>query len=902
MQQHADVVTDLKGNVIKAAKVRVLLLNGALATIYAGNGGAPTDNPLLSGTRGEFSFYAPNGDYKLEIVVENQVFATVGPVTLYDVGDDTDRASWSSLGANDGATRVGYGSGSVAEAIAARATLYELAAADGATKVGYGAQTVDTALDGLYGALTNPESANWVLLGQPDGATKVGYGSQTAAQALDTLQAADAARPTSTALAATDGSTRIGHGAGTVSTALAALQAADADRPTSAALAATDGATKIGFGGGNVSSAITALQTADAEQVTFTELAAADGATKVGGTWFGSIIANLSALATSGGSSLIGWIQAGSGAIARSVKDKLRDTISIKDFGAKGDGVTDDTACIQAAINYMASIGGGILRVPSGYKFRYTSPLYIKANVILEGDAVPGFYYPANGSCLIADFANPNAWAIESDTTIVAGGARVNYRDATSGTQVDVGTITRNENCGVRHLFIDVPNNNLYGGLRLMGCPGFIVDAVGVRGSDVGFLFCASWGAQANRLWSLTHLYGIAGTLDLNGSKISGYFDRVAGSVKTVTAANRPNWIVTIDIGAAVETRDFKDDTIGILLYYTNAIVINGAVCEHWQVGRAYIKANATTEHSAYSEGNTKTILALVGGQYVGNTLYSNDTTLVGNAYEFGVNVNAHLNAFPAKAFNSSQYAYVQINDARADALGWTYNANLRYPGEKLNVIRISASGSASAIGSTSTYTTLDKALARIVASGPGSYRILVKDGDTVILGTSPTLHDTAIEVMREGSGTNPVLLDSVAGGYPQRIIFSGNSSLSILNVNLAFSASTTATDASDRGMFVPASQATGGSFRFSSSGNTIDLQSSWAIFQQRYETANNITATWSQVTINGSGTSVILASSVGNASSANVISLARAATVAASIKALGVNGWMNANVVTSNF
>lgn len=68
-------------------------------------------------------------------------------------------------------------------------------------------------------------------------------------------------------------------------------------------------------------------------------------------------------LQTSSGSSYVGFIAAGSGAVATTVQAKLRRFMDVKDFGAVGDGITDDTTAIQAA---MTAATGQALYFPRG--------------------------------------------------------------------------------------------------------------------------------------------------------------------------------------------------------------------------------------------------------------------------------------------------------------------------------------------------------------------------------------------------------------------------------------------------------------------------------------------------------------------------------------------------------
>jgi len=102
-------------------------------------------------------------------------------------------------------------------------------------------------------------------------------------------------------------------------------------------------------------------------------------------------------LSGSNGSASVGFVQSGTGAVSRTTQAKLRDVVSVKDFGATGDGTTDDTAALQAS-----STASHAVQIPGSGTYKTTS--------------------------------SSNGWEVPTDTTIVGNGqaileaTTVNYR------------------------------------------------------------------------------------------------------------------------------------------------------------------------------------------------------------------------------------------------------------------------------------------------------------------------------------------------------------------------------------------------------------------------------------------------------------------------------------------
>lgn len=86
-------------------------------------------------------------------------------------------------------------------------------------------------------------------------------------------------------------------------------------------------------------------------------------------------------------SAQISYLPAGTGAVTTTLQAKLRQTVSVKDFGAVGNGVADDTAAFEALVTYCAA-NGALGLLPAGTYLINPSIRTFTASVpfVLRGD------------------------------------------------------------------------------------------------------------------------------------------------------------------------------------------------------------------------------------------------------------------------------------------------------------------------------------------------------------------------------------------------------------------------------------------------------------------------------------------------------------------------------------
>lgn len=185
------------------------------------------------------------------------------------------------------------------------------------------------------------------------------------------------------------------------------------------------------------------------------------------------------------------------GGAATNVEDKLAQYVSVKDFGAVGDGVTDDAAAINAAIAAVESVGGGVVQFHAG-TFLVGATLSLPDNVFLQG------VNQKATTIKLADTANVNI--IEKKVGAVGFGAGL--RDLT----ID-GNDTNNTNGGI-----------LWQGANNVRGPAFTFERVTVQ-------YCRPVAnppsVEYGAILTTGNVWGVARDLDINQNQYAvGWWHR----------------------------------------------------------------------------------------------------------------------------------------------------------------------------------------------------------------------------------------------------------------------------------------------------------------------------------------------------------------------------------------
>jgi hypothetical protein len=196
-----------------------------------------------------------------------------------------------------------------------------------------------------------------------------------------------------------------------------------------------------------------------------------------------------------------GFIQVGATVnMQRTVEEKLQDVVSVKDFGAVGNGTDDDTAAIQAANNAAAS---------SGVQLVFPSGSYLVSSISLTAP-----YIVTNGS----EFIPGTGSATSPSISVLAG---VNSIDRlvvnqTGTTRKRAIVFNACSNLFVGYVYVECDTQNSYDGdtnnaaVRIYECTDIIINQVTVNRFDYAIqIFGATENCSIGSLKIRNYLNGV---------------------------------------------------------------------------------------------------------------------------------------------------------------------------------------------------------------------------------------------------------------------------------------------------------------------------------------------------------------------------------------------------------
>jgi hypothetical protein len=318
---------------------------------------------------------------------------------------------------------------------------------------------------------------------------------------------------------------------------------------------------------------------------------------------------------TSGDATGIDFTQQGTGAVTTTVAQKLYETVSVKDFGAVGDGVTDDTAAIQAAID---SATRPDVFFPAG-TYKVTGITIDKNWVTLRGaseNASRLYCNTTNADFITID--NAEHTVIENlDFSTTAYAARY----AVNGTYAPT---TRLTNLTMRELQYGIRLSSTWNSM-LQNIRAFTIQQVGIlltQANDCALIACTTTGINtvnaAHRGIQLDSSHAV----NITGGAIEDYYHAIylAGS--------------TVDYSGYVESN--KGEDFCLTSTYDKLNIINCYAQAEAAQNKAVIKASGGVikvhQIECVTAGGYGKLFALTGGAkgLYGDVLYADSTQIVG--------------------------------------------------------------------------------------------------------------------------------------------------------------------------------------------------------------------------------------------------------------------------------
>jgi hypothetical protein len=188
------------------------------------------------------------------------------------------------------------------------------------------------------------------------------------------------------------------------------------------------------------------------------------GTPPISATWYQA----LAAATTQAALSFIYYLAGYTGGVIRTLQGKFGDTLSVKDFGAVGDGVADDTAAIQACVN------AGHTYFPAG-DYKISSTILIPSNRQVSGDGYASHIFGSTsfvstnmtwaGGVLPVAFGNSNIVLSGANTNIEIFNLYLDWTaaKATGNPSIQAGHLIHMRNttgCNVHHCYFRKGDNS----------------------------------------------------------------------------------------------------------------------------------------------------------------------------------------------------------------------------------------------------------------------------------------------------------------------------------------------------------------------------------------------------------------------------------------------------------